>query len=172
MKKIIPNILTTYRLIAALLIPVLFFINNYHLLTIILITALLSDAVDGFLARKWNVISNYGKIIDVIADKSLVITTSICFIFINKFFLITLIFESIIGVVSVIGFIKDKNIKNKNFNNKKVLIIGKIKTVFVFITLFIGYISFMCNKMNNLILPFIIISAIFQVMTAISYAKK
>ena len=169
MKKNIPNMLTTYRLISALLIPFLFISRKYELLTIIFISSLLSDAIDGFLARKWKVTSNYGKIVDVIADKSLVITTSICFIFINKFFIITLVFESIIAIVSIFGFIKSKNIKNMNFDNKKVLIIGKVKTVFVFISLFIGYISFKFNLMNSLVIPFIIISAILQIITAIKY---
>ena len=76
MKKYIPNILTTYRLIIALLIPFLFFNNYYNLLTILFVIALISDSVDGILARKWNVTSNYGKICDAIGDKLLALSAS------------------------------------------------------------------------------------------------
>ena len=80
MKKNIPNFLTTYRLIVSIFIPILFYYNKYNLLGILFTIALFSDAVDGILARKWKVTSNYGKIADAIGDKLLALSACTTFI--------------------------------------------------------------------------------------------
>ncbi|MCX7876299.1 MAG: CDP-alcohol phosphatidyltransferase family protein [Melioribacteraceae bacterium] len=75
--KLIPNIISTFRLL--LLVPLIiifeyvtnpFYRNN--LLLILIFIAFLSDISDGFIARKFNQISELGKIIDPFADKILV----------------------------------------------------------------------------------------------------
>lgn len=173
MKKYIPNILTTYRLVVALLIPFLFFSNNYNILSILFISALLTDAVDGVLARKWNVTSTYGKLCDAIGDKLLALSASSTFIIaVNKYFIITLILELLIIVVNCINFIKSNCFKTNDFTNHKSSIYGKIKTWFLFTALFIGYVSYKFNILNILLIPFIILTAIMQIITAFNYAKK
>lgn len=65
----IPNIISFFRI---LLIPIFiyfYFAEKYLIAAIILATSGLSDVVDGFIARKFNMISKFGKIIDPIADK-------------------------------------------------------------------------------------------------------
>lgn len=69
MKKQIPNILTVFRFI---LIPfiILEIIKENYLLTFILLTISgLTDILDGWIARKFNFITNFGKLIDPLADK-------------------------------------------------------------------------------------------------------
>lgn len=170
MKKYIPNILTTYRLIVALLIPLLFFNNHYNLLTILFITALLSDSIDGFLARRWHVTSTYGKLCDMVGDKLLALSSSATFIIaVNRYFIITLILELVICFVNMINVIKSGALKSNDFSNHKSSLCGKLKTVFLFISLFFGYISYKFNAFNIIILPLIIITGIMQMITAISY---
>jgi phosphatidylglycerophosphate synthase len=57
-KKYIPNILSTIRLAMALALPIVF-LNTSLLNTLIFyLVGDATDAVDGFLARKWKVQSN------------------------------------------------------------------------------------------------------------------
>lgn len=173
MKKYIPNILTTYRLIVGFLIPILFFNNQYNLLSILFIIALLSDAIDGVLARKWNATSAYGKVCDAIGDKLIALSASFTFIItVNKYFFITLILEIIIVIINGIKFIKWKSFKDKSFSKHKSSIYGKIKTWFLFISLFIGYISYKFNIFSKFIIPLIVLTSIMQIITAINYALK
>lgn len=82
--RLIPNILSSFRLL--LIIPLIYIFNNInnpstrnnYLLLIILI-AFISDILDGFIARKFKLISDLGKIIDPLADKIVVATIVIYF---------------------------------------------------------------------------------------------
>ena len=76
----IPNQLTTLRVV---LIPVFMFFftadfsgHNYVACAIFIIASL-TDFLDGHLARKWNLVTNFGKIMDPFADKLLVLTALI-----------------------------------------------------------------------------------------------
>lgn len=75
MKKYIPNSLT---LIRVLLVPVfcwlIYYSNfkyNFLLATLVFIIASITDIFDGLLARKFGVVTNFGKIMDPLADKFL-----------------------------------------------------------------------------------------------------
>lgn len=70
MKKNIPNILTMLRFV---LIPfILYFlsIDNYILTFVFLTLSGITDVLDGFIARKFNFITDFGKLIDPLADKA------------------------------------------------------------------------------------------------------
>ena len=69
MLKYIPNILTVLRF---LLIPVIlhFLVHDQFILAIIFLTLSgITDILDGTIARKFNFITNFGKLIDPLADK-------------------------------------------------------------------------------------------------------
>ena len=79
----LPNKLTIFRVI---LIPffVFFLLTNVlgaagdTLALIIFIVASLTDMLDGKIARKYNLVTNFGKFMDPLADKLLVCSAMIC----------------------------------------------------------------------------------------------
>ncbi len=76
----IPNILTVSRIILAPIFFILFIYNYYYLALILFFFASVTDFLDGFLARKFNIISKFGKMYDPLADKILVFLGWLCFI--------------------------------------------------------------------------------------------
>ena len=92
MLSIIPNLITGMRFI--LVIPISIFIYQGNDMTALLLFVLagLSDGLDGFLARKLNQESVFGKIFDPISDKILT-STSLIYI---------LTFENIILIPSLL----------------------------------------------------------------------
>lgn len=80
-KKQIPNILSFIRLLMVPVFVLLFFseINNHALWALtVFIAAGLTDIADGYLARKNNWITAFGKILDPLADKLMQITAFVC----------------------------------------------------------------------------------------------
>ncbi|PSW04301.1 CDP-alcohol phosphatidyltransferase family protein [Photobacterium lipolyticum] len=78
--KLIPNIITTLRLILALPICLLILDENYPAVLWIAFVAGLSDGVDGWFARKMNAESRYGAIVDPLSDKAMLISAYIAFV--------------------------------------------------------------------------------------------
>ncbi len=69
MLKHIPNLLTIARF---LLIPfiIIFAVQDNYVMAIIFLTLSgITDILDGFIARKYNLITDFGKLIDPLADK-------------------------------------------------------------------------------------------------------
>lgn len=79
MLKYLPNALTTLRLLLALPLGVLILRHDYDLALWVGLLAGITDALDGFAARKLNYFSPLGAALDPIADKLLVMVTFICF---------------------------------------------------------------------------------------------
>ncbi|PIB26146.1 CDP-diacylglycerol--glycerol-3-phosphate 3-phosphatidyltransferase [Amylibacter kogurei] len=73
----IPNILTLLRLLAApgVAIMFLYFTRPWAdwFALVLFVSAAVTDFFDGYLARKWNQESNFGRMMDPIADKAMVV---------------------------------------------------------------------------------------------------
>lgn len=81
----LPNKLTIFRVI---LIPFFVFFllypgfegyGNYIAVTIFIVASL-TDLADGYIARKYNLVTNFGKFMDPLADKLLVCAAMICLV--------------------------------------------------------------------------------------------
>ena len=69
MNKNVPNILTLLRFVFIPFIVVALYFNNYILAFILLTLSAITDVLDGFIARKYNLITDFGKLMDPLADK-------------------------------------------------------------------------------------------------------
>lgn len=75
MLKHIPNILTIIRFLLIPIVLIYIFTGNYILALIVFTISALTDIADGFIARKFNLVSNFGKLMDPLADKLTQIAT-------------------------------------------------------------------------------------------------
>ena len=81
MLSVIPNLITALRFI--LVIPISFFIYNesYFIALILFVVAGISDGIDGYLARKFDSVSEFGQFADPLADKCLILATLLALAF-------------------------------------------------------------------------------------------
>ena len=68
----LPNKLTIARVIAVPFFIAAFYLGWYAVAFVIFIAASFTDMLDGQIARKNNLVTNFGKIMDPLADKVLV----------------------------------------------------------------------------------------------------
>ena len=148
--KHIPNALTILRFILIPFIIIYIAKEDYINAVIFLTISGLTDVLDGTIARKFNFITNFGKLIDPLADKA----TQICI-------LVTLSLKNIIPVwILVIIFIKEfAMISGASFLYGKELVVsskwfGKLATVLFYIAIVSSFVIKYWNTINqNFILP-------------------
>ena len=75
----IPNMLSIFRLMLIPVIVYLYCFKKDNLWTFILVAfSSCTDIVDGFIARKFNMITDFGKFLDPLADKATQVTVFAC----------------------------------------------------------------------------------------------
>ena len=110
MFKHVPNILTGIRF---LLIPVIFYFalnENYILAVIFLTISGITDVLDGYIARKFNFVTDFGTLFDPLADKFTQISTLIVLVVQNiipLWILIIVIVKELL-MISGAAFLYDK----------------------------------------------------------------
>lgn len=86
-KENIPNALTVGRILIIplfiLLLTLWNTVGSHVLAAIIFALASMTDYLDGYLARKWKVVTNFGKFADPMADKILVMAAFIMLVELN-----------------------------------------------------------------------------------------
>lgn len=132
----IPNILTLFRLF---LIPVyiLFFFstltNSLILSILIFLLAGVTDILDGYIARKYNLITKWGTVLDPLADKLMLLTVLSCLVirsYIPLWILIIVAVKEIFMIVSSTFLYKKDTVIPSN-------IFGKITTFLFYLSIFI-----------------------------------
>mgnify|MGYP000450454120 CR=1 FL=1 len=132
MAKYVPNILTIIRFFIIPFIIVFALQNNYIIAIIFLVISGITDVADGFIARKFNYITDFGKLMDPLADKCTQIAT-----------LLVLVIQEIIPVwILVVVVIKEVIlVAGASFLYGKDLVVsskwyGKISTVLFYVAIF------------------------------------
>ena len=112
--KNIPNILSVIRIILVFVFVAVFFapISKIWAL-IVFLTAGATDVKDGYLARKFNWITNLGKVLDPLADKLMQCTALVCLCIVNVvpvWFLIVFFLKEILTVALSFLVIKRRSV--------------------------------------------------------------
>jgi CDP-diacylglycerol--glycerol-3-phosphate 3-phosphatidyltransferase len=162
--KFLPNILTLSRLFGSFLVAVLIFKGFLFPAWIFFTLFALTDFLDGYIARKFSVKTDFGRIVDPIADKFLVNLTAISLWKVGKIlgiFVISVLlrdFVLIIGGLLLIVAGKTEKIKPS--------MLGKLTTLFQFITIFY---SFSWESVKNLL---VCVTVIFTAISCIQYTVR
>ncbi len=159
-KKQIPNMLTFSRALAPLIMIPTLLLNKLNLALIEVIIFAITDLLDGYIARKYNCASTFGRKLDALCDKIFVIGLIIPSIFKFPILIINLFFELAISYVNVKSEVKN--------NEPKSIMSGKIKSAILFATLVLTYIPNVSTEILNFA---VITTAIFQFAALIQYHK-
>lgn len=109
--KHIPNILTSIRIAAAGVFAYFFAQDNHDACVYTFALSMLTDVLDGAIARKFNCISDLGKILDPLADKLTLLVISICFFssgLIPKYMLIAIIVKESLMLIGAVIMLRHK----------------------------------------------------------------
>lgn len=164
-----PNKLTILRVV---LIPVFMFFALYPVVVHsnfialgVFVLAFFTDTLDGYLARKNSQVTNFGKIMDPLADKLLVTAALVCLatagIVSPWIAVIILAREFIVSGIRIAAAAEGKVIAAS--------IWGKIKTVWQFAALSL---ALLCWEPNWLVSAAMWIAALLTVVSGIDYVAK
>lgn len=140
MKKLlkqIPNILTIMRFI--LVFPLVYYAykEDYLIAAIIFTISGITDVLDGIIARKFNLISDFGKLMDPFADKlsQIAILTVLTIKGIVPFWILAIIVAKELSMILGASFLYEKNtVVSSNWY-------GKLATVILYIALVLAMLN-------------------------------
>ena len=160
----IPNVLTMVRIICTPIIIILGIMGKIKMVLLLVIISSLTDLFDGKLARKWNVVSELGAKLDAFADKIFAIGLTSSLVTHIKLMPIILLLEISIGISNYYYY--------KKTNITRSLMVGKIKTTFLFVTIIISMISILIREIVFLREGFIFASINLQILCLIFYFNQ
>ena len=166
------NLLTFSRIIIGAFIFILLMSPAYYLLAFILFfIAGITDYLDGYLARKYDSVSELGEILDPIADKILIVFVLFGLAVNLASYLIGFIGALIITREIWVGALRDFNARNNKTNATKVTFLAKIKTTIQLFTISIYLLGLLLNKMFLIIIGdgFLVISLLITIYTGFIY---
>lgn len=142
-KKIMVNMITALRGIGGILLVPIFSIYGSIPATVWFISFMATDWIDGYLARKYEVSSFFGALLDGIFDKLFGIISFLLLASISPSYMIPLLFEA--GILGYGLYSASKG------NNVKSTIIGKAKMWFLAVSVLLGLLNTDLLTLENLL---------------------
>lgn len=125
----IPNLLSFFRILLIPPIAVFYLKDHIYLSVALILLSAATDIIDGWIARKFNMISDFGKLLDPVADKLTQVTMLLCLVSTNPWILILVgllvvkeLFQGIYGLIVLK--------KTDTMNSAKWF--GKVNTVVIY----------------------------------------
>ena len=172
--KYLPNILSSLRLISSIPIIILFQLEFFITSTIFFFAVSFTDYFDGYLARKYSTESDFGAFLDLIADKILVLSVLIWFVyFFSNIYLTVLVTLIVIREVIVTSLRYYLISKSSDLDSIKVNQLGKLKTVFQFISISLLLLSPLYeDNFYNISLAILFFSMVLSYFSLFTYLKR
>ena len=152
------NLLTFSRIfLAAIIFLLLMSPDGYLLAFILFFLAGVTDYFDGYLARKYNAVSQLGEILDPIADKILILFVLFGLAINLSSYLIGFIGAIVITREIWVGALRDLNARNRITDATKVTFLAKIKTTVQLFTISIYLFGLAINNMFIIVIADILL---------------
>lgn len=179
--KHIPNILTVLRFVLIPGIITAIVKEQYILAFIILTLSGLTDVLDGYIARKFNFITDFGKLIDPLADKmtQISILATLVIVDIIPIWILIIIVVKELAMISGASFLygKDLVVSSKWY--------GKLATVLFYVAIVVSlfirqfeeliisktFINSTINPLLSIDMPIYILALVCSVFSLIMYIK-
>jgi cardiolipin synthase len=133
----IPNILTGMRLLIIPLFGYYLYIGNYKVAVYLFLIGGFTDFLDGFIARKFDMVTSWGKLVDPLADKLMQITALIILTIqknIPVFVLTIVIIKELLMVIGSIVLLKqNKYVVSANWYGKMATVLFYFAIVMIII---------------------------------------
>ncbi|MEL0280759.1 MAG: CDP-diacylglycerol--glycerol-3-phosphate 3-phosphatidyltransferase, partial [Gammaproteobacteria bacterium] len=126
--------------------------NSYWIALVLFFIAGITDYFDGYLARKYNAVSQIGEILDPIADKILILFVIFGLAINLSSYLIGFIGSIIITREIWVGALRDLNARNGRSNVTNVTFLAKIKTTLQLFTIALYLFGLAINNMLIIII--------------------
>jgi len=147
------NLLTTSRIaIGAFIFILLTRTEMYWVAFVLFFIASITDYFDGYLARKYNHVSQIGEILDPIADKILIVFLLFAISVNLTSYYIAFASALIIAREIWVGALRDFNARQNKSNATKVTFLAKIKTTIQLITISTYLLGLAMNNMLLLLI--------------------
>ena len=159
----VPNLLTVFRLFLIPIFVLVFFLSsppNLLLSVCVFLLAGFTDVLDGFIARKYKLVTDWGTVADPFADKLMLITVLTCLVLAHYLplwvLLVILCKEGFMIIVGLRLYKKGTVIPSNVF--------GKLSTIFFYLSIFI----FSFNELTGKYL--IYLAVLFALVALVNYA--
>lgn len=163
--KHIPNILTISRFVLIPFICIAIINDDYMTAFVFLTISGITDILDGFIARKFGFITNFGKLIDPLADKStqLAVLITLSLVGIIPYWILIIVFIKELTMISGASFLYGNNliVSSRWY--------GKLATVVFYIAIVCSLTIKYFNWSSNLDLIIYYIALILSIFALIMY---
>lgn len=165
--KHVPNILTIIRFILIPFIVISLALDNYISALIFFTLSSLSDVLDGYIARKFNAITDFGKLMDPLADKLTQIST-LTTLYIKRiipFWIVLVVIVKEIVLISGASFLYGKKlvVSSKWY--------GKLSTVILYLAVVSSFVIHIYNINSNFDTYLYALAIFFTLFAMVSYIE-
>lgn len=168
-KKYLPNYLTILRLIFVPIIFALILKEFYLAAFVFFLTANITDILDGRIARKYNLITDWGKLMDPLADKITQISTISALIIkgIIPFWILVVVTAKELIMITVAFTLYKKDIVTVHSKWY-----GKVATILFFIAIVFSLLSKTFVELSNITIYIYYIAIGMTLFAGVMYGKN